>query len=187
MSFLKKLKKTNVDENEVVTDRAFMRSIITSFFAIVMCIIMLGASTYAWFTKSIEATSTITSAVYVLSITAQGDENNDTVSEPIYHTEQIDGNNVYTFKAGVTYTITATIIDEKTTAKTGYIKLVVGDKTFVSQQIDRSTTDAASDPLSFTLKYDEETKVTIIEGWGMSSVLPEDRDIKDGANYSNLK
>lgn len=45
MSFFEKLKKPEAAEDEVVTDKAFMRGIITSFFAIAMCIIMLGAST----------------------------------------------------------------------------------------------------------------------------------------------
>jgi hypothetical protein len=81
----------------------------------------------------------------------------------------------------VEYTITAEAIKDKTTAKTGYIKLSVGDKIFISQQIDKGQT------ISFILCYDEETEVTIIEGWGTSSVLPEDRDIISGEKYTNLK
>ena len=171
MSFPIKLKKTNADENEVVTDRAFMRSIITSFFAIVMCIIMLGASTYAWFSTSIESTETITSSVYVLSITVDGE-----VLEP----DEVDGNYVYTFMENTTYTVTATPVAE-TTAKTGYLKLKIGDKIFVSEQIDSDKS------ISFTLSYTEQTKVTFIEGWGTSSILPEDRDITNNGEYSNLK
>lgn len=174
MSFLKKLKKTNVDENEVVTDRAFMRSIITSFFAIVMCIIMLGASTYAWFSTSIESSGTITSSVYVLSISIDG------ADEVLHPTDRIDGNYVYTFMENTTYTVTATPVVE-TTAKTGYLKLKIGDKLFVSEQIDREQS------ISFTLSYTEQTEVIFIEGWGTSSILPEDRDILDGVDYENLK
>lgn len=181
MNLFEKFKKDESCEDDKLTDKVFMRSIITSFFAIIMCIIMLGASTYAWFTTSIKTTETITSAVYVLSITAQGDEDRDSISEPIYYSGQVKGNDVYTLKAGVEYTITATAIEDKTTAKTGYIKLSVGDKTFISQQIDKGQT------ISFILCYDEETEVTIIEGWGTSSVLPEDRDIISGEKYTNLK
>ncbi len=181
MNLFEKLKKDESCEDEKLTDRVFMRSIITSFFAIIMCIIMLGASTYAWFTTSINSTSTIASASYVLSITAQGDENKDNVSEPIYNSDKIDGNSVYTFKENVAYTITVTSVEKDTTGKTGYIKLKIGDTVFVSQQIDRGQT------ISFTLTYTEETKVTIIEGWGTSSVPIEDRDIISGENYSNLK
>ena len=181
MKLFEKLKKDESCEDEKLTDKVFMRSIITSFFAIIMCIIMLGASTYAWFTTSIETTETITSAVYVLSITAQGDENNDSVTEPIYHSDVVDGNSVYKLKKDVDYIITVTSVEEDTTGKTGYIKLQIGDKVFISQQIDRGQT------ISFTLTYTEETYVTIIEGWGTSSVLPEDRDIKGGVKYSDLK
>ena len=173
MSFLEKLKKPNATEDEVITDKAFMRGIITSFFAIVMCIIMLGASTYAWFTTSIQSTQTIASAVYVLSIKIDGGD------EILHPTDRVDGNDVYTFEADKTYTITATAIEEETTGKTGYIKLVVGDESFVSQQIDRGET------ITFTLKYTEETKVTLVEGWGTSSA--EERDLTDGGNYENLK
>lgn len=174
MSFLEKLKKPDATEDEIMTDRAFMRGIITSFFAIAMCIIMLGASTYAWFTTSIQSTQTITSAVYVLSITVDGGENGF-----LHPTDRVDGNYVYTFEEGKTYTVTATAIEEETTGKTGYVKLIVGDKSFVSQQIDRGET------ISFTLKYTEETKVTLVEGWGTSSA--EVRDLTDGEDYIDLK
>ena len=171
MSFLEKLKKPDATEDEIMTDRAFMRGIITSFFAIAMCIIMLGASTYAWFTTSIQSTQTITSSVYVLSITVDGE-----VIEP----DEVDGNYVFTFEKDTTYTVIATPVAE-TTAKTGYLKLMVGDKMFISEQIDRE------ESITFTLTYAEDTEVKFVEGWGTSSVLPEDRDILNEGNYTDLK
>lgn len=175
MSILEKLKKPDATEDEIMTDRAFMRGIITSFFAIAMCIIMLGASTYAWFTTSIQSTQTITSAVYVLSITIDGGEN-----AYLHPTGEVDGNYVYTFEAGTTYTVTATAIaNDSTNGKTGYVKLIVDDKSFVSQQIDRG------DEITFTLKFTEDTEVTFVEGWGTSSA--EVRDLIDGGEYENLQ
>ena len=179
MNLFEKLKKDESCEDEKLTDRVFMRSIITSFFAIIMCIIMLGASTYAWFTTSVQSNETITSAVYVLSITVNGDDNGDGITEYLYPTGTSDGNDIYTFKANTTYTIVATSVVPDTTANSGYIKLKIGEKTFISQQIDRGQ------EISFTLRYDEETEVTLIEGWGMSSA--EVRDILDKGTYSNLK
>ncbi len=170
MSFFEKLKKPEEAEDEVVTDKAFMRGIITSFFAIAMCIIMLGASTYAWFTTSIQSTQTISSAVYVLSIKVDG--GGEILSPTTYK-----GNDVYTLEGGKTYTVTVTAVEEGTTGNTGYIKLEIGDQSFVSDQIDRGKT------ITFTLTFTEETEVTIVEGWGTSSA--EVRTIHNNGKYDN--
>ena len=56
-------------EKQPLTDKIFMRSVVTSFVAIIACIVVFSASTYAWFNESVATTETITSSVYTLSIT----------------------------------------------------------------------------------------------------------------------
>lgn len=157
-------------EKQPLTDKIFMRSVVTSFVAIIACIVVFSASTYAWFNESVATTETITTSVYTLSITS-----NPTLTP---HPDT-DGNSVYTLAGGTEYTVTVTTVDAETTGTTGYIKLKIGDQTLVSEQINKG------DTLSFTLRFDAETTVTVIECWGISSIPSEDRHITDGCSLGD--
>lgn len=164
-------------ESDNATDKIFLRNVGISIFAILICIVMLTATTFAWFNTTIESTEQITSATYVLKITTtDGSE----VSIPRIDE---DGHLIYTLIGGKTYTVTAVCDAEQTTAKTGYIKLRIGDKTYYSAQIDDGETDNS---LTFTLKFDVATELMIIKCWGTSSVPENNRDITDGGVYDNL-
>lgn len=157
-------------EKQPLTDKIFMRSVVTSFVAIIACILVFSASTYAWFNESVTTTETITSSVYTLSITAEP------TLTPLTDT---DGNGVYTLAANTAYTVTVTAVEQGTTGKTGYIKLNIGDSTLVSEQIDKGET------IRFTLRFASETTVTVIECWGTSSIPSEDRHITDGSSLGD--
>ena len=147
-------------EKQPLTDKIFMRSVVTSFVAIIACIVVFSASTYAWFNESVATTETITTSVYTLSITTAP-------------------NSVYTLAANTAYTVTVTAVDAETTGTTGYIKLKIGDQTLVSEQINKG------DTLSFTLRFDADTTVELVECWGISSIPSEDRHITDGCSLGD--
>ena len=54
--------------NDINADKIFIRNVAISFIGIIICIVMLSASSYAWFSTSIESSNTITSSVYKLDI-----------------------------------------------------------------------------------------------------------------------
>ena len=172
MNFLEFLKKnTEAEKGKVDADKIFVRSIAVSFLAAMVCIVMLSASTYAWFSRTIESTETIETSVYILEISA---EPGATVTEE-------NGKTYYTLAAGTEYTVTATAIaNDQTNGRTGYFKIVIGDTTYISQQIDRG------DQLQFTLIFDAETKIEIIECWGTSITPDSERHIHQGDSFTNM-
>lgn len=173
MSFKEYLKQNlNADrDKEPLTDKIFMRSVGVSFLAIIICIVVFTASTYAWFTGSIETPkTTIESSVYTLSISA----------EPVVTTSVLNGNSVYSLNKDTEYKISITALSEDTTGKTGYVKLIINGNSYISQQIDRGH------KLEFTLSFTSDTEVEIVECWGTSSVPADARDINNGDSFVDM-
>ena len=173
IEFLKKNKNAG-DGKDKAADRVFMNSVVMSFVAMIICIIVLSTSTYAWFVESVGSQETIQSSIYKLSITAEP-------QDKILTGEEADGSLSYRLNAGVEYTVTVHSVDDGTTnGKTGYFKLVVGDQTYCSEQIDRGET------ISFTMTFSSDTVVKLVEHWGYSSIPDADRDIINGNNFVDM-
>lgn len=173
MSFIEFLKKNKHDgsNKDINADKAFMRSIAISFFAIIICVVMLSASTFAWFSTTLESENTISTSVYKLEISVVGGTE---TAEP---EKDEDGNLKYSLTGGVTYTVTITALEEGTTGKTGYVKLLHDGTQLCSEQIDRG------DTISFTLNFKSYTELTLIECWGTSSIPEDERDLHNGDVY----
>ena len=173
MNFLEYLKKNKAkDEKEPNADKIFMRSVAISFVAIIFCAVLLSASTYAWFVKSIESDETIKSSAYTLDISAAP-------VDKVTAGQTTDGNITYQLVGGVEYTLTVyAVADDTTNGSTGYIKLKVGDQIYYSEQIDRGNT------LLFTLTFTNDTEIEIIEGWGTSSA--SERHISSGDSFTDM-
>ena len=75
MSFIEFLKQNKHDSEEknISNDKKFLFSIAISFVAIIGCIVMLSATTYAWFSSTIESENTITTSVFKLDISVDYD------------------------------------------------------------------------------------------------------------------
>ena len=172
LSFIELIKKNNTNGKDVDADKAFIRSIAISFFAIIVCVVLLSASTFAWFTTTVESENNITSSVYKLDIGVEYSITDGT--EVVNPLTDAEGNLSYLLEGGKVYTVTITAEAENVTGKTGYIKMVYGENTLYSEQIDRGET------ISFTVEYSANTRITIIECWGMSSRPDSERDINNG-------
>ena len=179
MSFIELLKKNNTNGKDIDADKAFIRSIAISFFAIIVCVVLLSASTFAWFTTTVESENNITSSVYKLDIGVKYSITDGT--EVVNPLTDADGNLSYLLEGGKVYTVTITALTDNVTGKTGYIKMVYGENTLYSEQIDRGET------ISFTVEYSANTRITIIECWGMSSRPDSERDINNGDALTDTK
>lgn len=184
MSFKNLLNKRRESTNEAtdtkaLSDKVFLRSALLSGLAILICVVALASSSFAWFKGSVQTTQTIQAAVYKLDITASPVEN---TSPAITESQNAAGNTLYTLSSGAEYSVTATAVaDETTSASTGYIKLVINGETYYTVQIDRGET------ISFTLSFDTETTIEVIECWGTSSLSDADRHIINGGSYHNMQ
>lgn len=174
---------TRAKTKDLNADKIFIRNVAISFVGIIICIVMLTASSYAWFTTTIESSNTITSSAYKLEIEVLPDEGENVTS--LTPTVDENGNYTYTLEAEKEYKITVTALTENTTGKTGYIKLrtdkmAESDTPLYSEQIDRG------DTITFTVGFNEATEITIIEGWGTLSVPEDERDILNGDYYGDI-
>ena len=178
MSFIELLKKNNTNGKDIDADKAFIRSIAISFFAIAILIVIFSTSTFAWYRESVETTETIQASVYILDISLQpsGDGEADMVG-----VKDADGSTVYTLSEGVDYSLKAlAVADDRTNAETGYIKILIDGKEYYSEQIDRG------EQIEFKLCFNSETEIRIIERWGTSRVPHTERDLTDGGSYLDL-
>ena len=176
MKFIEFLKKNKTKDNsDTQSDKIFLRSVVISFVAIMICVVMLSASSYAWFIKSVDSNETIQSSIYTLDISAAPEDK-------ITAGSSTDGNITYQLIANEVYTLTVYAIDDgTTTGRTGYIKLIVGDQAYYSQQIDRGHT------LEFNITFSTDTKIEIVECWGTSSISEENRDITHGDSLVDMR
>lgn len=174
MSFLKNLMNRENDvDSRTLADRVFTRSVVMSLIAAALCIVIFSTSTLAWFVESVDSEEMIKSSVYILTVVVDPD---------IASTQDADGNAVYSLQENTTYKITvSSIADERTTAKSGYIKIIANGKVYYSEQIDRG------ESITFDLIFSFATDVTIVECWGTSSIPFSDRDIVSGNTYLNMQ
>ncbi len=173
MNFSEYLKKKIFSESDDKADKIFVRSIATSIFALVVCIIIFSATSFAWFSDTASAgQQVIQSSNYSLSISAIG--SNGEANFDISKDE--NQNEVFSLNGGQTYQFTVT----SEGGRTGYIKLKIFEQEYVSEQIDSDMT------FTFSLTFDENVDVTILERWGISSIADEERDIQNGASYTNM-
>ena len=161
------MKKDNIDK---LTDKAFMRLIITSVLAIGVCMVCLCSTTWAWFTESQTSSSnTITSSQCQLAVKVYKDNENTAVIERNF----ADGAINESLKAGDRYTVTLKIPEG---SASGYciIKIVDEDSNDdndikVYSQAVTNNTDPVIREISFTVVAKEDVKVSIIPRWGIYS------------------
>lgn len=149
-----------VPKYEKVSDKAFLRMMLSSVFGILICGICLAGLTWAWFTSSISsAANTITAADFSVSIIYKN--NNDEEINPFNESGKL--------KSG-TYKVTITASG---TASTGYCKVELGGKTYYTVPL---FTDAQSDTHSveFTVHASEASTLTITHQWGTCAVAATD-------------
>lgn len=173
MGFLEYLKNNRKNDENDKSDSIFMRSVATSFFAIIVCIIFFSASTYAWFTTTIDSEETIQTSIYTLSINAE---------PQILGTRNEDDNLVYSLDADTEYEFTVTAISDNTTnGSTGYIRICINDEIYVSEQIDRGET------LTFSLSFTSNTVVELVECWGISGISEAERDLTNNSSFVDMQ
>lgn len=157
--------------DEKITDKAFKKSITISVVSILLCIVALCSTTWAWFSQEVASShNSIKSANCNVSVSVTS------AGAPV---DAVDGK--YTFVKDAAYEIKMTATG---TAKTAYCVLNIGGTNYYTVQI---PTDAASiqNSITFTLQFSADTTaVEIFSRWGTSS--QEQRHFADGLYYLDL-
>lgn len=166
------MKKDKVDK---LTDKAFLRLIITSVLAIVFCLVCLCSTTWAWFTESQEsASNSIKSANCMLEITVNNGTENTVIAFE-------NGETALDLTNGKTYNVKLTIPQD---SASGYciIKIIDGDTNsendvkLYSQAVSNNGSPYTCE-LNFSIVAEADAKVKIVPCWGIYS---GNADIEEG-------
>ena len=143
--------------NEKLSDKAFARLALTSILGILVCIICLCSTTYAWFTGSVQVDSNTLKAAdeCLLSVSVYKDGAEEAI---------IDTDHSATLECEGAYTVTLTLPKE---SASGYLVVTVGGQKYYSDYLQRNdNTDGA---LTFTLNVKTAKSVTFTARWGIYS------------------
>ena len=159
-----------VPKYEKVSEKAFLRIMLSSIFGILICGICLAGLTWAWFTSSISSTAnTITAAKFTVNISVIEKETNT----PLTRTEE-DGAYKYGLTAGKKYTVAVTA-DESATATTGYctveLKLLdnntnTNTNTYHTIQLYPEVGEGKPNSVEFTVSVSGNSELKITPQWG---------------------
>ena len=169
-----------VPKYEKVSEKAFLRIMLSSIFGILICGICLAGLTWAWFTSSISSTAnTITAAKFTVNISVIEKETNT----PLTRTEE-DGAYKYGLTAGKKYTVT---VKASGSATTGYCKveLKLSDnniKTYRTIQLYPAGGQGKPQSVDFTVDAAQDLVLTITPQWGTFAKEQSERLIGDTPN-----
>ena len=149
-------------------EKAFKQNILISVVGIILCMILLSSTTWAWFTASISSDdNTIKSAYCNVTVGAE----RDGVS-----VESSDG--VYQLLGGVRYDFR---ISADGTADSAYCIFRINGKDYYTAQIPTAEPD---NYMTFSLQFTTATDVEVITRWGTSSKT--ERAFYDGGCYIDI-
>ena len=125
--------------NEKLSDKAFARIALTPILGILVCIICLCSTTYAWFTGSVQVDNNTFKAAdaCLLSVSVYKDGTEVAI---------IDTDNSATLECEGMYTVTLTLPKE---SASGYLVLTVDGQEYYSDYLQRN--DNTDQTLTFTL------------------------------------
>ena len=162
-------------QDKKITDKAFSQNIIISVAGILLSIIMLCSSTYAWFTASVLSdTNKVESGHFSIDVTSVVPVVNDVTGDAV---TPISG--VYNLNEG-TYMITLTPTAASTVK--GYCLITINGESYrteiiVNDQTVTETYPTSNSPFIFYVKVADSTTLKVDSRWG----IPANADISAGS------
>ena len=150
------MKKQN---NEKLSDKAFARLVLTSILGILVCIICLCSTTYAWFTGSVQVNNNTLKAADACLISVSVYKDGAEGALATVNTE-----NSATLECEGTYTVTLTLPKE---SASGYLIITANGQDYYSDYLQRN--DNTDQTLTFTLNVKAAKTVTFTARWGIYS------------------
>ena len=155
-------------KDEKITEKAFSQSVVISVLSILLCLVVLCSTTYAWFVGETTSNSnTLMSGSFDLIITVTKDDND----YPVIEDETKDGAWICNLTEEGTYIVNLEL-KEGSTVK-GHCLVKVGDDEFkhtaaiVEEHTANSEDVVVTDTFTFTITVTGQTTVTFEPHWGV--------------------
>ena len=149
--------QTKQNAKPPLSDAVFMHSIYSSAITMLVCIVMLSATTWAWFTGSVATgNNQIATTLYDLTIQLEDSEGN--VVGGILDASVM----TYSLEANETYTATLSAVG----SGNGYCIITVGDDQPLYTDLVPAQ-DSSRNPTTLTLHFTEDTIVSFTCCWGI--------------------
>ncbi len=166
------MKSSLCSNQQKLTEKAFTQSITISIIGILLCIVALCSTTWAWFAQSISSDgNSITSGRFDLSISVKNSAPAD-----LTVTTDASGNLTCTLDTPGTYTVTLNMSAANTVSK-GFCLVTAGGTTYKTALIQKD------DPNAFTFYIDAKQPTTVVTFeavWGK----PVSSDIQNGGTLT---
>ena len=107
-----------------MTDKAFSRFFLASMLSLLLALVALGSTTYAWYAASISTSGTLTAACFDISVSV--------VNAEAELNKEADGS--YLLTAEKRYTVTMKRA-EHATAENGYCMVIIDGETYYTEPI----------------------------------------------------
>lgn len=166
----------NVSKHGKISEKAMLTRVVTTITVVVMCLIAMSVTAYAYFSYNITSDShVIKAAHFETDITVTYKDAQETVIEqkPITSNYQ---NHRIALEAGKTYLIEIKTTD-RTTAKTGFVVISANGcaDTYHTQQlgVDTGAPGGETETITFSLAVTASTEVYFKAHWGTSSYYDE--------------
>ena len=173
------MKNIFTSNEEKITDKAFFRFLLTSVLGILVCIICLCSTTFAWFSTDMSSrANTLESAHFSLDVLVT-----DTNGDKFSATQNTDGTMTCNLEAVGEYEVTLSITGN-TTATKGYCDISANNgETKRTSPISRDP-NIGSEKFTFTIKTTEpNTTVTFTPKWGEAA----HPNISNGDEYTMVE
>lgn len=145
--------------NEKLTDKAFIRLTLTSILAILVCLACICGASWAWFTETVPSSNNVIKGAGNCLLSVSVKENQAELG-PIEVFEEKTFDNLHG-----EYLVTLTL---PAGDASGYLVVIVGEQQYYTQYIYRHN-EQTPKMISFTLKVEQEKSVTFAPRWGIYS------------------
>lgn len=166
----------NVSKHGKISEKAMLTRLVTTITVVVMCLIAMSVTAYAYFSYNITSDSHVIKAAHFetdITVTYKDAQNTDIEQKPITSNYQ---NHRIALEAGKTYTVTIERT-ARTTAKTGFVVISANGcaDTYHTQQlgVDTGAPGGETETITFSLAVTASTEVYFKAHWGTSSYYDE--------------
>lgn len=164
------LKNTFASKEEKITDKAFSQGLFISVFSILLCIVALCSTTYAWFSNDVSSNSNrLVTGNFDLTVSVTKSANGTAIADsenPIKVTKDSSGVSSCTLTNAGEYIVTLTMSEDTTVSK-GFCIIEINGKSYSTVSINKTD---RTEPFVFKISvHESDALIYFTSVWGLPS------------------